>query len=108
MKMFPVFFLIFACTACSGQVSDALETSFTRSYEFEKTRNFDSAVAVLKRNYMPESYEVNLRLGWLYYNNALYTESQWYYKKAIALRPRSVEARLGIVLPESALGNWDQ
>ena len=49
-----------------------------------------------------------MRAGWLHYAAALYTESQNYYKKAIALKPYSIEAKLGYVYPAAALGNMDQ
>ncbi|MBI4649276.1 MAG: tetratricopeptide repeat protein, partial [Bacteroidia bacterium] len=37
-----------------------------------------------------------------------FTESITYYQKAMQLMPYSVEVRLGMVYPASALGNWDQ
>ncbi len=51
---------------------------------------------------------MNLRLGWLNYMGGAFTESAAFYQKAIRLMPLSTEARLGLVLPLSALGNWEQ
>ena len=62
----------------------------------------------MKEVYDEKSYEVNLRLAYLNYEAGLFTESTTYYEKAIALRPYSIEARFGYVLPAAALGNWDK
>ncbi len=66
-----------------------------------------SKSGVIKEVYSEKSYEINLRLGWLCYLLGNYTESVSYYNKAIQLQPISEEARLGYVLPASAMGNWD-
>jgi tetratricopeptide (TPR) repeat protein len=36
----------------------------------------------------------------------LFTESLTYYQRCIALMPYGIEARMGLVLPAAALGNW--
>jgi tetratricopeptide (TPR) repeat protein len=61
----------------------------------------------LKAYYNADSYEINLRLGWLTYLQGQFTESMSYYNKAIELMPYAIEPRLGVVLPASSLGNWD-
>ncbi len=91
-----------------GQVSqEKLELAFSQSYSYEKNGDYSQAVKVLKDVYNEKSYEVNLRLGWITYLQGNYTESASYYNKAIQLMPLSEEARLGFVLPASAMGNWD-
>jgi len=40
--------------------------------------------------------------------SGLFSESTPYYQKCIQLRPLSIEARLGIVNPSAAMGNWTQ
>jgi tetratricopeptide (TPR) repeat protein len=47
-------------------------------------------------------------LGWLTYHAGSFSESIAFYNKAVAIRPLGIEPRLGLVLPLSALGNWDQ
>lgn len=82
------------------------EVSFSKSYAFEYDTQYAKAIAPLLE-ISPATYEINLRLGWLYYLSKDYVQSQAYYKKAIALEASSVEARFGLVLPQSALGNWN-
>jgi tetratricopeptide (TPR) repeat protein len=81
--------------------------AFTNSYAYEKNKEYSKAITEILAVYDEKSYETNIRLGWLYYENGSYTNSAQYYAKAIALMPYSIEARLGYVLPEKALGNWD-
>jgi tetratricopeptide (TPR) repeat protein len=85
----------------------ALRAAFETSYIFEDATQYAKAVTNLKSMYDINSYDINLRLGWLNYKNAAYTESVKYYKIAVSLKPKSIEARLGYVLPLSALGNND-
>lgn len=98
-----VFF--FSATAFSQDL-DTMKTAFTKSYTYEKNKEYAKAIAEILAVYDEKSYETNIRLGWLYYENGSYTTSAQYYAKAIVLMPYSVEARLGYVLPEKALGNW--
>ena len=85
----------------------AVKKAFESSYFFEKSANYVTAIAKIKGVYDENSYEINLRLGYLYYESIKYRESENYYKKAIALKPNSIEAKLGIALPLYALASWD-
>lgn len=85
--------------------NDSLLESFTQSYYYEKVGNYNSAISSIKKVYQADSYECNLRLGWLTYNAGLYQESMSFYQKAIDLMPISIQARLGYVYPAAAFGN---
>lgn len=102
------FLAVILITANSFAQSNPLEDAFTQSHYFEKMSNYSSAISALKKVYDESSYEINLRLGYLTYLAASYQESVSYYQKAIKLMPVSIEARLGIVYPASALGNMTQ
>ncbi len=82
------------------------ELAFSKSYSFEYDKQYAKAIEAMTA-LNSDAYEVNLRLGWLYYLNKDYPKSETFYKKAIASEPSSVEARFGIVLPLAALGNWN-
>ncbi|MDP1728029.1 MAG: tetratricopeptide repeat protein [Bacteroidota bacterium] len=82
------------------------ELAFSKSYSFEYETQYTKAIAVLL-DLNIDTYQINLRLGWLNYLNKDYIKSESYYKKAVAIEPASVEARFGHVLPLSALGNWN-
>lgn len=87
---------------------DKVLNAFKQSYVFENKSEFTKAIAVLKEVYDENSYEINLRLGWLCYEAGQFTQSMTYYQSAINLKQYSVEAKLGYVLPAAAAGNWDQ
>ncbi|MDD4143028.1 MAG: tetratricopeptide repeat protein [Prolixibacteraceae bacterium] len=92
-----------------AQIDQAkLENAFAKSYELEKNKDFSSASNELKKVYEQSSYEINLRLGWLYYNSGGFDESINSYTRAQQLKPYSEEARFGLILPKAALGHWDE
>jgi len=91
-------------SALQAQSSDL---AFSKSYLFEYETQYTKAIKALQ-DLNADNYEINLRLGWLYYLSKDYTRSEGHYKKAILLEASSVEARFGIVLPLSAQGNWNQ
>ena len=84
-----------------------LQDAFVASYSFENNKEYQKAIEALKKVYDGESYELNVRLGWLYYYAGNYPESISFYTKAIHLKPYSIEARFGYALPASAMGNWN-
>jgi tetratricopeptide (TPR) repeat protein len=83
------------------------QEAFEKSYSYEKEGNYSEAIKELKSVYDENSYPVNIRLAWLTYSSGLFTESMAYYSKAIMLMPYSIEARLGLTYPASAMGNWN-
>ena len=90
----------------SGDVI-ALRTAFQTSYTFEKSAQYLAAINKIKSVYDSKSYEINLRLAYLYYESAYYRLSAAYYKIATEIKPYSIEARLGYALPLAALQSWD-
>jgi len=89
-------------------IKDAkIRTAFETSYIYEKALQYLKAINKLTTVYDENSYEINLRLAYLHYENASYIESARYYKKAIDINPKSIEAKLGYVLPLAALTIWD-
>jgi tetratricopeptide (TPR) repeat protein len=108
-KMIAGLVLLFiASLQLTAQNGKILQESFAASYKAETSGEYTRAIEILRKEYNENSYEINLRLGWLTYNNGAFTESAAYYNKAINLMPYSIEARLGFALPASAMGNWDQ
>ena len=104
--------LIAYCTFCfvnsvSSQNTDAIRAAFSNSYTYENKTDYTKAIEELKKVYKDDSYEINVRLGWLNYMSELFKESITYYQKAIKLMPLSIEAKLGYVLPQSSNGKWD-
>ncbi len=107
LRKFTIGFLLFiSFTAVNAQ--DNVIKAFDESYKLEKEGKYEDALTALKSVYQEDSYEINLRLGYLAYLSGKFTESMAYYNNALNKYPLSVEARLGLVLPLSAMGNWNQ
>lgn len=83
-------------------------TAFSKSYEYEYAKNYTKAYDILKEAYYEKSYDLNFRMGWLSYTIGDQKNAVMYYKKAIELSPKSVEARMGLVYPLSVMQNWDE
>jgi len=49
-----------------------------------------------------------LRYGWLLYLGGNYTDSIQAYQRSLKLNTRSIDARLGVMLPLIALGYWEK
>jgi len=82
--------------------------TFKDSYALEKNGDYADAVKKLKSVYKADSYELNLRMGWLYYLNGQLTESSSFYNKAIALKPYAIEPKFGLAYPISVQEKWDK
>ena len=74
---------------------------YQSSYRYEQAQAYDDAVRALLLHYesRPQSYTVNLRLGWLYYLSGKYASSERHYQTAIKVAPDSLEAKIGYTLP---------
>ncbi|WP_457624566.1 tetratricopeptide repeat protein [Persephonella sp.] len=100
LKRTVVLLFIFALAAYGMDYED-IKRSYYRSYQYERTGDYENAIKALSfvYNEYPDSYTVNLRLGWLYYLAKKYANSIFHYEKAIKAAPYSVEAKLGYTLP---------
>jgi len=104
-KSWFVIFILLSITSVQAQNQETLD-AFTQSYTNEYNGDYTKAIQNLKKIYSEDSYPINLRLGWLSYSGGDFTNSIAFYTKAINIMPYSIEARLGIVYPASAVGNW--
>jgi tetratricopeptide (TPR) repeat protein len=78
---------------------DPMVQAFANSYTSEKNKEYKKAIESLTKVYTSDSYEINLRLGWLNYLSGQLSESVQYYQKSIALKPYAIEPKLGITYP---------
>jgi len=83
----------------------ALSEAFSVSYTKEAAKDFPGAIEALNKVYEEDSYEINLRMGWLNYLNGLHVEAIKFYKQAIKLKPFAIEPKFGICYPLNASNN---
>jgi tetratricopeptide (TPR) repeat protein len=107
-RTFITAFFILLAFRLQAQTNAVLQKAFRNSYTNEQNKNYTAAINDIYPYLSDNNYEINIRLGWLYYLNKSYTSSQSYYQKAISLKPNSVEAKFGYVKPLSFVQNWDK
>jgi len=100
--------LLLSVLSTRAQSNAVLQKAFHSSYTDELNKNYSAAINDISPYYNESSYEINIRLGWLYYLNQNYNASQNYYQKATILKPGSIEAKFGYVKPLSFLQSWDK
>ena len=80
---------------------------FQKSYESEYKGEYKKAIEELEKlSGNDKTYVFHLRIGWLQYLDGNYSESVKAYKKAISENKNSIEAKLGLMLPQMALRRW--
>lgn len=107
MRYFIVLTLLIAATAPTTARADALQDALVKSYEAERSQQYDDAVTALL-SARKQTYLVNMRLGWLHYLRGDYSSSKQFYQAAMRMAPKSVEPRLGYTLPLMAEQKWQE
>lgn len=109
LSIIVIIFVVFSVLAFEQKIDPKI-TAFNKSLAYESEKNYENAIKELLNIYNNEkdNYLINLRLGWLYYNFGLYTESVLYYEKANNISPNSIEAKIGLTLPLSKLEKWEE
>jgi tetratricopeptide (TPR) repeat protein len=98
----------FLAAGLFAQEGSALQKAFETSYLEENKGNYYGSATALSNLYAADNYALNLRLGWLHYLLKDYTGSVDFYQKACGLLPLSIEAKLGLVKPLSAMEKWNE
>lgn len=105
-RMVLAMFILLITSSLSAQTQTELNVAFAKSYSLESSKKYMEAVNNLLKVYKDDSYEMNLRLGWLYYEAGVYDKSTSYYSKAINLMPAATEPLWGVIYPYIAKEDW--
>lgn len=90
-----------------GADEKAKKEAFEKSYTAESEGDFTTAINLLKALH-DNSYETQLRLGWLFYLNKSNEESANYYQLAAEQMPNAVEPLMGLINPLYAAEKWEK
>jgi tetratricopeptide (TPR) repeat protein len=107
-SIFGICFTMALCNLGFAQSAEEVQKAFKSSYANEYKANYSGAISDLQKVYTSDSYELNLRIGWLQYQSKQYKSSMEYYQKAIDLRKYSVEARFGFIKPANELKLYER
>ena len=107
-KILTGIILVLSINVYGQNGTQAVIEAFSKSYELERQGKYNEAIDALQQVYDQDSYEINVRLGWLSYEAGLFQQSISYYNRAIDLMPYSIEAKFGIIYPLNALGRTTQ
>ena len=107
--MKPILMTSIFCLATFFVLGQTIEQkAFAQSYIYEKEEQYVKAIQAIESVLYDKSYAHNLRLAWLHYLQSNFQKSKTYYQTAARIMPLSIEARLGIVYPLSAMDNWGE
>jgi tetratricopeptide (TPR) repeat protein len=99
---------VLGCGVASAVAEGGSADQFQRSYDSEASGKNADALAAIDALPAPQhdGYVAQLRRGWLLYKLGKSAEAIDAYGKAVAIEPRSIEARVGALLPAMALRRW--
>ena len=103
IQIIAAFIIIF-----TNSISWAAMDPWTESYRLEALSQYDNAAkvmgSIIKNN--PKNNFAVSRRGWLNYLRGVHNESIRDYQKALDINPKSLDARLGLLLPLIAQQRW--
>ena len=104
MKKLIISFLLITNLLFCAELTD-YQKNYTKTFELEYQKKYTQATKLLLEIYpkYKYDYELNLRLGWLYYLSGNYKKSIEYIKFSLKINPNSIESLNMILLPFTAL-----
>ena len=103
IKVTTIIFLFFIPFACY-----ASDTMWKQSQRLEEKGDYEQAASVIEHAAKTDNEYAVLRYAYLKYKQGEYNDSIEFYRKAIKLNNKSLDAKLGITLPYIAQGRWRQ
>jgi len=82
--------------------------AFSKSYDLERSGDYRGAIAALESVSRRSSYLLEYRLGWLHYLATDHVTARQHYQAAMRVSPKSIEPRLGYILPTLAMNRYDE
>lgn len=102
-KLVKLIMLLVFITFANNARADT--SAWQESYRLENLYQYDAALNSLKKTSSNNEF-VLLRRGWLNYLKGSHSESINNYKKSLSKNGKSLDARLGIILPLLAQQRW--
>jgi len=108
MKAWLLSFALFSSVVANASSYSEFSTELAESYKLEEHRNYKEAIAVLAKSLKrhPDSYILNLRLGYLFLTAGITANALEHYSKAAEIEPKSIEAWSGVLAVNAAKARW--
>ena len=103
----PFILIVVLCFKSLAQ-GDNLVLTFNKSILLEKNQDYIGALKAMKELKDSTCYEAILRMGWLNYKAGFKKKSLSFYNRAIALKPKAIEPRLGLSYPAYILEEFSE
>lgn len=103
-----IILLLISGLIAKSQNNSSLQKAFSNSYELEAQEKYSEAIKTLQSVYSESSYELNMRLGWLYYLNNDHNSSIKYYSNSMRIMPVATEPLWLIISPLATLEKWNE
>ena len=100
--------VIFAISFTMQSQNKEILEAFSKSYKHSEAAKYDLAIADFSKVYNVNSYEMNLRLGWLNYLAGKNKESIVYYTRACKLMPAATEPKWAIITVYTKMEKWNE
>jgi tetratricopeptide (TPR) repeat protein len=102
-------FALIAGALLAAPMAAAQQDPWTESYRFEYIGKYAEALAFIEpfTARQPINEFAIMRSAWLLHLQGKYAEAEKRYQRAVEVNPRSLEAKLGLMLPQMALYRWN-
>ena len=76
-----------------------IKSKYFKSYDYEQMGKYSEAIKVLAPLYdkYPKGYTLNLRFGWLFFQNKNYNDAAKYYRQASLIKGYAIDPKLGLI-----------
>ncbi|MBE9488563.1 MAG: tetratricopeptide repeat protein [Bacteroidetes bacterium] len=96
----------YGANAYAQNTQSILQKAFSKSYVLEDKEQFSEAIKEIANVYDKNSYEINLRLGWLNLSAQKYEKSIEYYSISKNIMPKAIEPLLGEAMAQKKIESW--
>jgi len=94
----------------SGLNAQQIKQAYAASYQYESAQNYNDAIKSIRLVEMqyPKSYTINLRLGYLFYQQGHYANALKYYEQAHQAQSHAISPLLGEMSVNIAQQNYQK
>ena len=103
-------YMIMSSFAFAKMSNEDIQKAYAKSYKYERSQNTMDAIKALKLVLMhyPDTYTINLRLGFLFLRHKHFANAEVHYEKAQKAMPNTISPKLGLMSVAIAKQNYSK